>query len=263
MAHPWTNVAFVSPHLDDAVLCCGATLSQLAQSGCSVSVITVFAGLPPERLSEFAHTIHRKFGLTGDAVSTRRTEDLSALRIIGAEPVHGHLLDAIYRPSRASDWQFTDNEGIFDASRPLDDGTLQATCAFVEPLLHRIRPDVVFTCSAIGGHVDHRMVVAALRCIWPPERTVYWEDLPYACTTPPEAAYGRRDFFTEAASPLAWERKREALSQYRSQFGILGTESAEFPDNVWIHARDSHGVVGLSEAGWRGTPGTYASELLV
>lgn len=255
MAHPWTNVAFVSPHLDDAVLCCGATLSQLVQSGSRVSVITVFAGSPSGPLSEFARTIHRKFGLTGDAVPVRRVEDLNALRVVGAEPVHGDLLDAIYRPSSATDWQFTDNDAIFDSSRPLDDGVLDATCAFVDPLLHVIQPDVVFTCSAIGGHVDHRMVVEALRSIWPPVRTVYWEDLPYACAQPPQEGYRRADFFTELANPVAWERKREAVSHYRSQFRILGTASAEFPDNVWMHARESHGVVGLSEAGWHGSPG--------
>ena len=41
-----SGVMFVSPHLDDAVLSCGALLAQLARTG-PVTVLTVFSsGLP-------------------------------------------------------------------------------------------------------------------------------------------------------------------------------------------------------------------------
>jgi LmbE family N-acetylglucosaminyl deacetylase len=217
-------------------------------------VITVFAGSPTEEISEFARTVHRKFNLTRDVGSIRRAEDIRALRVIEAEPFHGDLLDAIYRPDGTLGWEFTSNDDMFDTSRPLNHGVLMATCELLEPLLHMLAPETVFTCSAVGGHVDHRMVVAAVRRIWSPEQTVYWEDLPYACESPPLAAYRRENFFTEVANPLAWERKLEALLHYRSQFRILSTAKAKFPSNIWEHARHSHGVGGMSEAGWRDTP---------
>src|SRR3984885_15905401 len=83
-------VIFVSPHLDDAVLSCGALLTQLARTN-SVTVLTVFSSArPPAKWAPSARNELRNHGAT-DAMSyfeARRAEDMAALQEVGASWIH-------------------------------------------------------------------------------------------------------------------------------------------------------------------------------
>jgi LmbE family N-acetylglucosaminyl deacetylase len=82
----------ISPHLDDAVLGCGALLAQYPGS----VVVTVFAGAPaePARLTEWDGRCG--FANAGDAMAQRRAEDAHALRLLEARPVWLPFCDAQY-----------------------------------------------------------------------------------------------------------------------------------------------------------------------
>lgn len=84
----------VSPHLDDAVLSCGALMASLPD----VTVFNVFAGMPQDigRLTDY----DRQCGFTsaGQAVRTRLAEDGQALARLGAQALYAQEIDSQYAP---------------------------------------------------------------------------------------------------------------------------------------------------------------------
>ena len=92
-------VLFVSPHLDDAVLSCGALLSHLAGT-CPVTVLTVFsAAAQPAKSGLAARKTLRGLGIA-DAEAhyeERRAEDIEVLKEAGASWIHLGLTDALFR----------------------------------------------------------------------------------------------------------------------------------------------------------------------
>jgi LmbE family N-acetylglucosaminyl deacetylase len=88
-------VVAVSPHLDDAVMSCGALLADRPGS----SVITVFAGDAPvaDELTDW--DAECGFARGEEVVAIRRGEDASALRHVVARPRWLRFADAQYAPT--------------------------------------------------------------------------------------------------------------------------------------------------------------------
>ena len=72
----------LSPHLDDAVLGCGAWIA--AHAG--VRVLTVFAGAPSAAAPPTEWDAACGFAGAAEAIAARRAEDRAALELLGAEP---------------------------------------------------------------------------------------------------------------------------------------------------------------------------------
>ena len=78
------RIVVVSPHLDDAVLGCGRLLAAHPDA----TVITVYAGAPPEYPDPMTHWDTAAGFSTGDDVlGARREEDRAALAELNATPV--------------------------------------------------------------------------------------------------------------------------------------------------------------------------------
>lgn len=88
-------IAAVSPHLDDAVLGCGAFLA----SHPGATVITVFAGRPLAGSPIPPWDVSCGFSQGDDVIGARRAEDREALSILGATPLWLPFLDSQYAPS--------------------------------------------------------------------------------------------------------------------------------------------------------------------
>lgn len=86
------RIVAVSPHLDDAVFSCGQLLS--AHPG--ATVVTVFAGLPPDGTPLPDWDARSGFDSAVQAVARRREEDRHALQQLQARPVWLDFLDAQY-----------------------------------------------------------------------------------------------------------------------------------------------------------------------
>lgn len=82
----------ISPHLDDAVLGCGALLAGNRGS----VVLTALAGVPHDEAMSTEWDRACGFASAAQAVAARREEDRAALRRLGAEPVWLGFCDGQY-----------------------------------------------------------------------------------------------------------------------------------------------------------------------
>lgn len=229
------SLLVVSPHLDDAVLSVGASLAAASEAGHSVIVCTVFAGAPPTPLSEGATVFHSHCALGDDAVLVRREEDRAAVGGLGGQPVHLEFLDAIYR--RVDDgWLCRRPGAVFDPLLPDEPMIRSDVTAQLTSLIAAVQPAMVWTCAAVGGHVDHRVVRDATiaACEGKLRALALWEDVPYAIgkKTPCSA-----DLITAVdVRPRHLQRKLAAVARYRSQVRVLWGDGGAWQDDLLAHA---------------------------
>jgi LmbE family N-acetylglucosaminyl deacetylase len=93
----------LSPHLDDAILSLGCTISRSVRLGGECSIVTIFAG-DPDSVAP-AGSYDRKCGFlsAGEAAAVRRKEDKKACSILGAKPVWLPFSNKQYDPFRDGD----------------------------------------------------------------------------------------------------------------------------------------------------------------
>jgi LmbE family N-acetylglucosaminyl deacetylase len=207
-------VLALSPHLDDAVFSCGATLARLADRGARVALVTAFTRSVPNP-GGFALACQTDKGLRPDAdyMALRRAEDHTAANVLGfAEVIHLDLPEAPHRG-------YNSPAELFGSPRE-DDRIDQAVGAYLAELG---QPELVFAPRGLGSHVDHRRLIEAI-----PERwtllTVLYRDTPYALrneTTAEDAA--------DQPAPIAaqLDRKLDACAAYATQLGFqFGGETA-------------------------------------
>jgi LmbE family N-acetylglucosaminyl deacetylase len=163
----------LSPHLDDAAFSCGGTLARLAQAGWEVTVCTAFTLSVPNP-SGFALACQLDKGLPPEAdyMAIRRAEDAEACRRLGARPIWLPFAEAPHRG-------YGDAGALFGPVRRDDAITPPLGRALAGVL--SARPDLVLAPQAVGGHVDHVLLVRAARAAVPEGVPVlWWTDFPYA-----------------------------------------------------------------------------------
>lgn len=174
---------YLSPHLDDVVLSCGATIYQQARAGAHVLVVTFFAGSPPnDAPTAFARELKARWGNAADPVGVRRREDLAALRVLGAEGLHLPFLDCVYRLNpRSGEAYYPTVQHIFADVHPGESGLAQELWATFTAQVPEARHATLYAPLTAGHHVDHILVQRAallgLREGW---RVLFYEDYPYA-----------------------------------------------------------------------------------
>ncbi|MFI1224658.1 MULTISPECIES: PIG-L deacetylase family protein [unclassified Streptomyces] len=248
------KILVVSPHLDDAVLSMGARIHDLASQGAEVVVHTMFAGIPPLPYAPVAEYFHYTWKLDTEPIQHRREEDRAAVTLLGAEVSHGSFLDAIYRRLPGGEW-------LIDIDGPMVQGSEQAEpelclgmAELVTELVELHQPDTVFTCAAVGNHIDHRRtrdaVVTAVAGKVP---VLCWEDLPYGLqgSDAPALPKGaiRLPARAESADDASWKAKYEAIECYRSQHAMLWPQDTDFRAMLDAHA-SSHGGDFRGELFW-------------
>ncbi|WP_353747990.1 MULTISPECIES: hypothetical protein [unclassified Paenarthrobacter] len=95
---PWL---FLSPHLDDAVLSCGALIEAQA-GGREIIVATLFTEATPGPHTRAARSFLRQCTHSSalDLFEARKTEDNKVLTEMGARPLHMGGVDALFRRRR-------------------------------------------------------------------------------------------------------------------------------------------------------------------
>lgn len=211
---------FLSPHLDDVVFSCGATLALWLQHGWEALVVTVFTGNTASPRG-FALQCQTSKGIPPevDYMALRRAEDKMALAHLGQSSLlHWEFLEAPHRGYNSPPDLFAGvKEGdavwhpITESLRHWED--LDGSLGF----------DAVFAPQGLGNHVDHLHVIHALRS-FPPERVHWYRDTPYAIREP-EANYSPLlppDLVTRSVTfdQKILDQKIAACCAYASQIGF-------------------------------------------
>jgi LmbE family N-acetylglucosaminyl deacetylase len=251
---------FISPHLDDAALSCGARILELADRSINVTVLTIFAGDPPsQHISPLASWFHTICGLGNDPVGTRRAEDLRAMAILGAHPIHVALPDCLYRVD-APGIPFIQEVGqIFTGDHRADRKLISQIASGLADLATHTTLFTIYVPLGIGRHIDHMIVRTGVEHFMERSRLdrkptlVYYEDMPYASreadpTWRYELAIGLHPRVHQI-SAVHWARKMDAIRAYRSQASVLRGANEDLEDELWRYALHS-GNGELSERFW-------------
>lgn len=150
---PWDRL-YLSPHLDDAVLSCGASLVAERAAGLSILVATLFT--------------------EGPGHDVRRGEDAAALDPRGIHRLHARLADAPWRSPCYGSFS-----GIVHGRDPADDACSAELLAWLTEVVERARPAAVVAPLGVGTHVDHRLSFEAAVAL-SRGGTTFYEDIPYA-----------------------------------------------------------------------------------
>lgn len=226
---------FLSPHLDDAVLSCGALISTLARRA-PVTVATIFSEAGPSPHTRAARAFLRQCGATGAErlYEERRREDVDVLTALGVEPVHLGACDAMFRRReriealtavgrivpevvhRYPTYRFDIAKGrVSRGDRTLLDGL----DAEVGRLVGQVDARLVFAPIGVGRHVDHLLTRSLGERH--PGRVVHYSDFPYDRWGSPDAGYLTRRRLETVSWSEAIERKPELVRGYRTQAGAL------------------------------------------
>jgi LmbE family N-acetylglucosaminyl deacetylase len=230
---------FLSAHLDDAVLSCGALIHALAKR-CAVTVATVFTAAGPTPHTRAGRSFLRQCA-SPDAdtlFAQRRAEDREVLDRLGVDHVHLGMADALYR--RRDSWvPATELVGSLvpelvhryptyrlDIAKGRvsrgDKGLRAHVSAQVGDLVTATGAQLLFGPIGVGRHVDHLIVRSVSEGF--ADRVVYYSDFPYDQSQRPDPGFIARHRLTR----WSWERgiaeKPDLIRGYRTQADAL------FPD---------------------------------
>ena len=241
---------FVSPHLDDAVLSCGALISTLVTRA-PVTVVTLFsaAGPPPHTRATLAYLNQCTASSAAELYAARRQEDAAVLGQLGADVVHLDVPDALFRRRKVSPllaraarllpelvhryptYRFDIAKGrLSRGERALVD-TLEAR---IRELADRTGAGLVFCPSGVGRHTDHLLARAVGERL--DGRVVYYSDFPYDRLHGVDPVFVARHRLRRVAWRGGTDRKLELINGYRSQVGALfpGGAVQVAPDTYFV-----------------------------
>jgi len=174
------DAIYLSPHLDDVALSCGGQIFGLTQNGHPVLIVTIMAGTPTSNNpSQYAQSLHQRWELNQDVVESRKSEDIAACKILGADWQHWDFLDCIYRTHpQTKEPLYTSDEEIFGRIHPAESSLINSIASQLAQLPASNR---LFAPLTLGHHVDHQLTRLAAEKIFPvPKNLLYYEDYPYA-----------------------------------------------------------------------------------
>jgi LmbE family N-acetylglucosaminyl deacetylase len=229
---------FLSPHLDDAVLSCGALMAALT-GHCSLTVVTIFTTAGPRPHTRAARSFIRQCSATDAATlfSARRTEDQEVLKCLGASHLHLGIADALYRRRefnssaarrlgrllpelvhRYPTYRFDIAKGrVARGDRPLiADLTTQMT-----DLIRQTSAELIFCPIGVGRHVDH-LITRTIGQQYP-DRVIYYSDFPY------NQSFTADSEFIEKNKLTAWVWNQGIVEKIRLIRGYKTQAAALFP----------------------------------
>jgi LmbE family N-acetylglucosaminyl deacetylase len=226
---------FLSPHLDDAVLSCGALIAEFAPRR-PITVATVFtaAGPPPHTLAARSYMRQCAAADAAALFEDRRAEDRDVVREIGADPVHLDETDALYRRrsvpepmewlgARVPELVHRYPTFRFDIAKGRvsrgDRVLVKQLRARVAELMSRTAAELVFCPVGVGRHVDH-LITRAVGDV-AGMRTIYYSDFPYNQDAEADPAF----LATRDLVPWTWDEginaKERLIRGYRTQADAL------------------------------------------
>lgn len=212
---------YLSPHLDDVVLSCGARIAHEVAGGETPLVVSVFtADEPEDPPSRLASDLRRWWSLpAGEVMSRRRAEDAEALRRLGADRLLLDLPEAPYRLSAAGAPYYATLGALYDA--PVEEDESAVVAALGERIRTLPAHRRLIAPLGVGGHVDHRVVRRAAENV-AGSLLLFYEEFPYVewKRLALRRALGRPSAWLQESLPVTpelFERKVGAILAYDSQ----------------------------------------------
>ena len=230
------RLVVLSPHLDDAVLSCGALLHWL-RAALPRLVVTACAGDPPQP------SLTARGGAGSDSApaqsepkltppAERRREDAQAMQQLGCSFVHLGLSDAFdRRPARESLRQRM--AALWEPPAAAERLHRDALESCLNLMLEGTGPTLLLAPLAIGGHVDHRLCATiALAMAERGQRVLFYEDVPYVAAPERFGGFPADDARSAAARlgrslmeplycPVEIDTKMQWVNHYASQVQML------------------------------------------
>lgn len=234
---PWL---FLSPHLDDAVLSCGALIEAQAQRR-EIIVATVFTEATPAPHTRAARSFMHQctVGDAGQLFEARRAEDREVLEAMGVQFLHLGGVDALFRRRNkpvmlgSSAWdrllpELTHRYPTYRFDIALgriargDRGLIRQLQSDVAGLMAQTKAELLFCPVGVGKHVDHLITRDVGKGHL--ENLVMYSDFPYNLVTEHDDSHVRG----MGLEPWIWDAGLEAkparIRGYATQADAL------FPD---------------------------------
>ena len=215
--HERRTLLFVSPHLDDVAFSCGGSLIAASRAGEKVILCTVFTQTPT-KLSPFAFELQRKNDIAPDVdyMALRRSEDIRFVQFARIrEPI---WLDFPDGPVRG----YSSIEDLFGKILQEDIDLEHRITRSLSEVIRSESVSEVYAPACNGGHVDHRIVRAAVINARQEQKRrsklYFYEEIPYALRRKPSTWKPGRDWIAEPREITELLRgKITGMACYRSQ----------------------------------------------
>ncbi|MEN4042219.1 MAG: PIG-L family deacetylase [Anaerolineaceae bacterium] len=217
---------YLSPHYDDAVLSCGGLIWEQVNFSHTVEIWTIFSGNPPEgALSDYAREHHQRWGVVDSLIALRRSEDQAACAALGVKPRYFDLPDCIYRRLPGGEALIKSRTNLFSAIHPGETDLIHRITAIVAAQL--LPADRLVCPLGVGGHVDHRLVRAAVDAL---ERPVwYYADFPY--TILPEFQFQLADWVPPGSARWHHQISQQGLAAWQAGVASYASQISTFWEN--------------------------------
>lgn len=233
---PGVPCLFVSPHLDDAILSCGALIARLSRTN-PVVVATVFSSCsaPPHTLSGRSFLRQCAQADAASLFAERRREDGAVLARAGARHVHLGFTDALFRirddtADRRVRWA-SGRRHVYPTHRlhighgrvsSHDQPTIRRAHAAVDTLARDTSAGYAFFPMAVGRHVDH-VITRSIGVGYAGPR-IFYADFPYLLSCRPDPVFLAEHHLSEEQCTQGLDEKQGLIRGYGTQLAGL------FPD---------------------------------
>jgi LmbE family N-acetylglucosaminyl deacetylase len=231
-----SNLIVLSPHLDDAVLSCGALMSHARKQMC-VTVVTFFTegGPPPYSHSARSYLRETRNNRASGLFLARRAEDQAVLESAGISYVHVGLTEALFRrrtrpslnrlpwagrlvPELCYNYPTYRLHVIRGGISPDDTSTIRSIHDTIDCL--SLKSSTLFLAPlAVGRHIDHLLVRTAAELSG--KRLAYYSDFPYNIRYPVDLSFVQRNSLSQATWSDDLAAKQPLIRAYRTQADSL------------------------------------------
>jgi LmbE family N-acetylglucosaminyl deacetylase len=231
-----SRLIILSPHLDDAVLSCGALVNCVRKEAC-VTIVTFFTegGAPP-----YTHSARRYLRQTQNSHAdglflARRAEDRAVLESANVSYVHVGLSEVLFRrrtrpllsrlpwasrlvPELSYMYPTFRLHVIRGGISPDDTSTIRSILDTIDHLSPE--PSTLFLAPlAVGGHKDHLLVRTAAELSR--KRVAYYSDFPYNTRHSIDPSFVQRNSLVQATWSHDLDAKLALIRAYRTQVDAL------------------------------------------
>ena len=239
------KIIYLSPHLDDAVLSCGAIIwEQVHSEKKNVEIWTVFAADPPQtELSTFADEIHVRWQTGSEGPALRRSEDEQACARLGSKAFHLSFPDCIYRSlPNGSGARITTNDDLFSFDPQKDQPLVQEVTQYLAGNLPK-DCDLIVPLG-VGNHIDHQIVCLAAEALH--RSLFYYADFPYAGYLPDqvkEKTFGIMEPLYHPPDQIGLRAWQEAVADYWSQISTFWPSLEEMKTALQDYSKSEQGSI--------------------